>query len=93
MEDALLQNVDNQLASPHCLHKVKSGVIDEWNSHLIESPIYLRPNYDPLKLAFPEDEVANTPYVRGFKVFVPVDHGILTGQIRLFAPKGISVRI
>lgn len=65
----------------------------QFKHHWIKSPIYLRPNYDPIKSAFPEQDVAHSWHVRGFKAFVPVDHGVLTGQIRLFAPRGNSTLI
>ncbi|KAF2713681.1 hypothetical protein K504DRAFT_144241 [Pleomassaria siparia CBS 279.74] len=64
--------------------------IAQFEQHLIDSPIYLRPNYEPphKQPAFPEVQVAKNAYhVRGFNVFVPVNHGILAGQIRLFALK------
>ena len=90
--DALLQYDGNQF--PWRLHQatttepMKERERDHLGQHLINSPIYLRPNYDPLRQAQHKDEVLQAAYIRGFKVFVPVDHGILTGHIRFFAHKG-----
>lgn len=94
MRDAILRYDRNQVPHPHRLHQEIGAVhrdqwdIDQFESRLINHPIYLKPNYDPRKGAFPQDEVANAPQIRGFKVFVPADLGILTAQIRLFAPRG-----
>lgn len=63
------------------------------NLHTItlDYPTILQPNFDPLKRAFPADDVLDAAYVRGFKVFVPVkDQGLLTGQLRLYALPGTS---
>jgi hypothetical protein len=49
---------------------------------LIDEPIYLRPNYDPLKPSFPEAGAANAWHVRGFQV----------GLIRLFATQGKAIQ-
>jgi hypothetical protein len=62
--------------------------MDDFQDRLINWPIWLRPNFDPLKRAFPQDEVADAFHVRGFRVFVPVVNSILIGQIRLFAQEG-----
>lgn len=56
---------------------------------LIDGPVYLQPNFNPLKRAFPERTVKGAPYVRGFRALIPVQQGYLTAQIRLFAPRGI----
>jgi pyridoxine/pyridoxamine 5'-phosphate oxidase len=93
IRDAILQYNLNPIANASYTsreHQDRVALITDFESHLINSPIYLRPNFDPLKRAFPQDEVANAPYVRGFKVFAPVDGEILTGQIRLYALRGIS---
>lgn len=96
IRDAILQYDRNRHTAPNSTHP-PVGVeqqnhrdIEDFEKHLIDSPIYLRPNYDPRKPAFPEEDVANAWHVRGFKAFVPVDHGILTGQIRLFALRGTA---
>ncbi|KAH7112452.1 heterokaryon incompatibility protein-domain-containing protein [Dendryphion nanum] len=64
-----------------------SWTLQELETHLADGPIYLRPSFDPAKQSFPDDPVANAPHVRGFKVFVPIHHAILTGQLRLYAPR------
>ncbi|KAF2182505.1 HET-domain-containing protein [Zopfia rhizophila CBS 207.26] len=93
IKNAILQHNSNQPFTPNSVHQhTKSHTQERWNlddfeEHLINKPIYLRPKQDPLKRAFPHDHVANASHIRGFLVFVPVDHGILTGQIRLLAPQ------
>lgn len=89
--DALLQYDDSPSSPPaprHPVHGHNKRDAAHLQHHLINSPIYLRPNHSPLKSTFPEDDVAGSWHVRGFKAFVPVDHGRLTAQIRLFAPRG-----
>jgi hypothetical protein len=70
--------------------RTKTQIGSDLERYLIDSPIYLRPNFDPLKCAFPQDGVLNAPYVRGFKVFVPLHKDILVGQVRLFALRGTT---
>jgi hypothetical protein len=67
-------------------YKVGGEDLDPFEGHLISGPIYLRPNIDPLRRAFPQDDVVGAPFVRGFKVFV--NHGVLAAQIHLFALRG-----
>jgi hypothetical protein len=67
----------------------------QWNmrdlkNHLVNKPIYLRPKHDPIRRAFPLKSVADAWHLRGFKAFVPVDQGVLTAQVRLFADAGTA---
>lgn len=72
----------------HQGNKLTSQELKHLHTVLLHSPTYLRPNFDPLKRAFPADDVPGAAYVRGFKIFVPVKDGILTGQLRLYALSG-----
>lgn len=58
------------------------------HDRLSNFPIYLRPNFDPLRRAFPRDDVPDALYVRGFRAYVPTLERIVVGQIRLFALEG-----
>ena len=59
---------------------------------LIDKPVYLRPNYDPLKPSFPEAGAPNARHVRGLKAFVPTWRGVQVGLVRLFATGGKVIR-
>ena len=59
---------------------------------LIDKPIYLRPNYDPLKPSFPQGGAPNAWHVRGLKAFVLTRSGTQVGPIRLFATEGKATR-
>lgn len=56
-----------------------------FQDHLLQEPIYLRPKRDFLKRAFPEENVPGAWHLRGFTVYVPVEGDILTGVVRLYA--------
>jgi hypothetical protein len=59
---------------------------------LIDEPIYLRPNYDPLKPSFPETGAPDAWHVRGLKASVPTWRGTKVGLVRLFATGGKVIR-
>lgn len=93
--DAIL--LDTNHANPSATSNQSPSCYSKRNLHQLQSelspqPIYLRPNYDPLKLNFPEGSPNGAWHVRGLKALVPVDQGVLTGWIRLFADKGIPIR-
>lgn len=90
MLSAILEDAEQSF--PGSTSNPRTEALDALASGLASSPIYLRPNIDPLKQAFPQDDVPGAPYVRGFKCFVPAVHKIHVGQIRLFALKGIQLR-
>ncbi|KAF2277823.1 HET-domain-containing protein [Westerdykella ornata] len=82
---AILQDAEQRFSDQDPqIHREASSALA---SRLSSSPIYLRPNTDPLKQSFPQDDVPGAPYVRGFKVFVPTVRNVLVGQIRLFTLK------
>jgi hypothetical protein len=57
--------------------------------NLLQLPIYLQTNYDPVKPSFPDHDSPGSWHIRGLKVLVPVDHyGVVVGRVRLFAPRG-----
>jgi hypothetical protein len=63
--------------------------LQQLQHHLLQQPIYLQTNYDPVKPSFPEDDRPRSWHIRGLKALVPVDHhGVVVGRIRLFAPRG-----
>jgi hypothetical protein len=69
---------------------------EQWNvadfeAHLVEAPIYLRPKQDFLKRSFPEANVPNAWHLRGFTAFVPVVGDVLAGVVRLFAERGTGI--
>jgi hypothetical protein len=63
--------------------------LQQLQHHLLQQPIYLQTNYDPIKPSFPEDGMPGSWHIRGLKALVPVHHhGVVVGRIRLFAPRG-----
>jgi hypothetical protein len=63
--------------------------VQQLQHRLLQQPIYLQTNYDPIKPSFPEDDIPGSWHIRGLKALVPVDHhGVVVGRIRLFAPRG-----
>ncbi|KAF2493968.1 hypothetical protein BU16DRAFT_60848 [Lophium mytilinum] len=59
--------------------------VADFEAHLIDAPIYLRPKQDFLRRSFPEESVPSAWHLRGFTAFVPVKGDVLTGVVRLFA--------
>lgn len=86
--DAVLQSIHSSSTSIQSPTRDNRRAIQDLEGELADQPIYLRPNYDPLKPSFPEAGLEGAWHVRGLKAFVPVDHGVLTGWLRLFAAKG-----
>ena len=89
--DAVLQSLDSFSPASNSTHSPDPNSkrsIHDLENELADQPIYLRPNYDLVKPSFPEDGADGAWHVRGLKAFVPVDHGVLTGRIRLFATIG-----
>ena len=89
--DALLQDIDRpaKVQTPrYSLNSHSKGSIQHLQSQLLDKPIYLRPNYDPIKPNFPGDGAHGSWHVRGLKAFVPVHGGVLTARIRLYAARG-----
>lgn len=58
------------------------------HAKLVNRPIYLQCNYDPIKPSFPEDGIPGSWHIRGLKALVPVDQGVLIGRIRLHTARG-----
>jgi hypothetical protein len=94
--DAVLQNIDRPSPFSTSIQMSQGNskqTLSELKDELAAQPIYLRPNYDPLKPSFPEDSAKGAWHVRGLRAFVPVHQGrVLTGWIRLFADQGKACR-
>lgn len=89
--DAVLQNMNGSSpfqTEPDSPIPTQKRTIQELQHVLADQPVYLRPNYDPRKPSFPERGAEGAWHVRGLKAFVPVDHGVVTGWVRLFAHGG-----
>ncbi|KAF2812972.1 HET-domain-containing protein [Mytilinidion resinicola] len=67
--------------------------VAEFEEHLIDAPIYLRPKQDFLRRSFPEESVLSAWHLRGFTAFVPVQEDVLTGVVRLFAQPGSAAAL
>ena len=91
--DAVLQydRAKTAISNSGCLASNDHGNAKKpaFEQHLIDQPIYLRPKYDHLRRPFPENKsTPDSPQLTDFLVYVPVDCGILTGALRLYALPG-----
>lgn len=96
IRDAILQYNANETLPRSGLgsqQKQEQWNVVDFEHHLTNEPIYLRPKRDFLRRAFPEKNVENAWHLRGMTAFVPVQGDILTGQIRLVAPLGLAAPI
>lgn len=94
--DAALQDTNRSIPSTMSTQSSQSHrkrTLNQSIGNLTGQPVYLRPNYDPQKSSFPEDGPYGAWHVRGFKAFVPVDRGVLTGWVRLFADRGTASHV
>ncbi len=89
--EALLRDVLNPLTvqtSTQAPISHQKPSTQDLERQLADQPIYLRPNYDTRKPSFPGDNVDGAWHIRGLKAFVPVDRGVLTARLRLYAAPG-----
>jgi hypothetical protein len=86
---AVTDTMDPPLKTDQPSSETDERTLHQLQLHLLQQPIYLQTNYDPIKLTFPEVGVPGSWHIRGVKVFVPVDHlVVVVGRIRLYAARG-----
>jgi hypothetical protein len=86
---AVTDTMDSSLKTDQPSPQNNERTLHQLQLHLLQQPIYLQTNHDPIKSKFPEAGVAGSWHIRGVKVFVPVDHlFVVVSRIRLYAARG-----